>query len=81
MANEPEVTKEVSKVEDAPLKQVVKPKSVGSPVKVYTPNIGKRTPPAMWEVPIWDLGECARIADTESYVRRAFKIKKNLFLK
>jgi len=57
-------------------------KSVPSPVKVYSQNIGrKRAPSLMWEPPEWDLAECSRIANTESYVRRAFAIKESLFKK
>lgn len=57
-------------------------KSVPSPVKVYSNNIGRsRAPSLTWEPPEWDLAECSRIANTESYVRRAFAIKESLFKK
>lgn len=57
-------------------------KQVSSPVKVYTSNIGRRRAPSlMWEPPEWDLAECGRIANTESYVRRAFSVKESLFKK
>lgn len=55
---------------------------VPSPVKEFTSNKGRsRTPSLMWETPEWDLAECGRIVDVESLVRRAFRVKKNLFLK
>lgn len=63
-------------------KQAIIPKTIPSPAKVYTSNIGRsRVPSLRWEQPEWDLAECGRIIDTESYARRAFKNKKNLFVK
>jgi hypothetical protein len=63
-------------------KKVIIPKVVPSPVKVYTANIGRaRAPSLRWEQPEFDLAECGRILDTEAFVRRAFRNKKNLFLK
>lgn len=57
-------------------------KTLPSPVKAYTRNIGRSRAPNMeWEPPEWDLAETGRILDTESIVRRAFRVKKNLFLK
>lgn len=62
--------------------KVISSKSVPSPVKVYSDNIGrKRAPSLVWEPPEWDLAECSRIANTESYVRRAFAAKEALFKK
>jgi hypothetical protein len=58
------------------------PSKVPSPVKVYTSNIGRSRSRGMaWEVPEWDFAEISRVLDTESYVRRAFRAKKNLFIK
>lgn len=58
------------------------PRHIPGPAKVYTNNIGRsRVPSLRWEQPEWDLAECGRIIDTESYVRRAFRNKKNLFVK
>jgi hypothetical protein len=63
-------------------KLAIMPAKVPSPVKVYTNNVGRlRAPSAQWELPTWDLAETGRILDTESYVRRAFRNKRNLFLK
>lgn len=63
-------------------KKAIIPRNIPSPVKVYSNNIGRsRVPSLMWEQPEWDLAECGRIIDTESYARRAFKNKKNLFSK
>jgi hypothetical protein len=63
-------------------KKKIPPVHLPSPVKVYTQNIGRsRAPTLKWEQPEWDLAECGRILDTEAYVRRAFRNKKNLFLK
>lgn len=60
----------------------VTPKYIPSPAKVYTHNIGRsRVPSLMWEEPEWDLAETGRILDTESLCRRAFRNKKNLWLK
>jgi len=65
-----------------PEKKSIIPKHLPSPTKVYTSNIGRgRAPTLRWEFPEWDLVETGRILDTESYVRRAFRVKKNLFLK
>ena len=72
-------TKTTSKKDD---KIKVTPVYIPSPAKVYTQNIGRsRAPGMLWEAPEWDLAEISRILDTESIVRRAFKAKKNLFLK
>lgn len=58
------------------------PRYVPSIVKVYTSNNGTGGANTLsWEGPEWDLAECGRILDVESYVRRAFRNKKNLFLK
>jgi len=63
-------------------KKSIVPKMIPSPTKVYTSNVGRgREPSLRWEIPEWDLVETGRILDTESYVRRAFRVKKNLFLK
>lgn len=63
-------------------KKAIIPKVIPSPVKAYTSNVGRsRVPSLRWERPEWDLAECGRIIDTESYARRAFKNKKNLFVK
>lgn len=63
-------------------KERIIPVVVPSPVKAYTVNIGRRRAPELqWEAPEWDLAECGRIVDTESYVRRAFAVKSALFLK
>jgi len=63
-------------------KRTIYPRTIPSPVRVFTSNIGRsRAPSLRWESPEWDLAECGRILDTESYVRRAFRNKKNLFLK
>lgn len=63
-------------------KKSIVPMAVPSPVKEYSDNIGRsRAPSLMWESPEWDLAENGRIVDVESLVRRAFKNKKNLFLK
>jgi len=82
---------EIEKIQDAPVenngfrtpeKKSIVPKHLPSPTKVYTSNIGRgRAPTLRWEYPEWDLVETGRILDTESYVRRAFRVKKNLFLK
>jgi hypothetical protein len=72
---------------DAPIgpgleKKPIMPVKVPSPVKVYTDNVGKaRSRGMMWEAPEWDFAEIGRIIDTESFARRAFRTKKNLFLK
>jgi hypothetical protein len=64
------------------VKKKIPPVHIPSPVKVYTQNIGRsRAPTLKWELPEWDLAECGRILDTEAYVRRAYRNKKNLFLK
>lgn len=63
-------------------KKTIVPAQIPSPVKAYTSNIGRtRVPGLQWESPEWDLAECGRIIDVESFVRRAFRNKKNLFLK
>ena len=63
-------------------KRVIIPRIIPSPTHVFTSNIERsRAPSLRWESPEWDLAECGRILDTESYVRRAFRNKKNLFLK
>jgi len=65
-----------------PEKKSIIPATLPAPTKVYTTNIGRgRAPTLRWEVPEWDLVETGRILDTESIVRRAFRVKKNLFLK
>lgn len=65
-----------------PEKKSIIPVTLPAPTKVYTTNIGRgRAPTLRWEVPEWDLVETGRILDTESIVRRAFRVKKNLFLK
>lgn len=65
-----------------PSKQSIIPRIIPSPSKVYTTNIGRgRAPTLRFEGPEWDLYETGRIMDTESFVRRAFRVKKNLFLK
>ena len=52
------------------------------PGKVYTQNIGRRRiSSAQWEATEWDLAECGRIVDVESYVRRALRTQLDLFLK
>lgn len=77
MAKPKEETKTVSQP-----KKKISPARIPPPVRAYTRNIGKgRAPTLEWEAPEWDLAECGRILDTESYVRRAFRNKKNLFLK
>ena len=63
-------------------KRVIIPRVIPSPVKAFTSNLGRGRPGTLaWESPEWDLAECGRILDTESYVRRAFRNKKNLFIK
>lgn len=63
-------------------KRVIIPRVIPSPVKAFTSNLGRgRANSLRWEVSEWDLAECGRILDTESIVRRAFRNKKNLFLK
>lgn len=63
-------------------KKAIIPRVIPSPVKAFTTNLGRsRANTLRWEVPEWDLAECGRILDTESYVRRAFRNKKNLFVK
>jgi len=63
-------------------KASITPGQVSLPAKAYTTNIGRgRAPTLRWEPPEWDLVETGRIIDTESYARRAHKVKKNLFLK
>jgi hypothetical protein len=63
-------------------KRIVIPKVIKSPVKAYTANTGRgRANQFRWEPPEWDLAQTGRILDTESMVRRAFKVKKNLFIK
>ncbi len=63
-------------------KRAIIPRTIPSPVRVFTTNIERsRAPSLVWELAEWDLSECGRILDTESYVRRAFRNKKNLFLK
>jgi hypothetical protein len=63
-------------------KYVFTTKVIPSPAKVYTSNLGRsRVPNMEWEPPEWDLAETGRIVDTESFVKRAFKVKQNLFLK
>ena len=57
------------------------PLHIPSPAKAYSMQPGNRGSRATWEAPEWDLAECGVIVDTESIVRRAFKIKKNLFTK
>jgi hypothetical protein len=65
-----------------PEKKSIIPRVLPSPVKAYTANVGRgRVSSLTWEQPEWDLAECGRILDTESIVRRAFRAKKNLFLK
>jgi hypothetical protein len=65
-----------------PEKKAIIPKTIPAPTKVYTSNIGRsRSSTLKWEYPEWDLVEVGRITDTESYLRRAIKIKKNLFTK
>jgi hypothetical protein len=57
-------------------------KTIPSPVKVYTRNQKRgREPNQTWESPEWNLAECGRIVDVDSYARRAFRVKKNLFTK
>lgn len=63
-------------------KNSIIPVALPPPTKIYTSNIGRgRAPTLRWETAEWDLVETGRIVDTESYVRRALKVKKNLFLK
>jgi hypothetical protein len=63
-------------------KKVIIPRVIPSPVKAFTSNLGRsRANSLRWEVPEWDLAECGRILDTESFVRRAYRNKKNLFIK
>ncbi len=63
-------------------KNSIIPKHIPSPTKVFTENLGRsRIPSLSWEAPEWDLVECGRIIDVESYVRRAFRAKKNLWTK
>jgi hypothetical protein len=63
-------------------KKTMMPGVVKSPTHVYTTNIGRsRVPSLRWELPEWDLAETGRILDTESIVRRAFRNKRNLFVK
>jgi hypothetical protein len=57
-------------------------KTIPSPVKAYTRNQKRgREPNQTWESPEWNLAECGRIVDVDSYARRAFRVKKNLFTK
>jgi hypothetical protein len=63
-------------------KHAIIPRLIPSPVKSFTSNLGRgRAGTLRWESPEWDLAECGRILDTESFVRRAFRNKKNLFVK
>jgi hypothetical protein len=63
-------------------KRVTIPRIIPSSVKAFTANLGRgRVNSIRWELPEWDLAECGRILDTEAYVRRAFRNKKNLFMK
>lgn len=63
-------------------KRVIVPRVIPSPVKAFTSNLGRsRANTLRWEAPEWDLAECGRILDTESFVRRAYRNKKNLFTK
>ena len=65
-----------------PEKRAIVPKTIPAPSKVYTSNVGRGSAHTMrFEPPEWDLTESGRILDTESLVRRAFRVKKNLFLK
>ncbi len=58
------------------------PRVIPSPIKHFTSNLGRGRPGTLrWEQTEWDLAECGRILDTESFVRRAFRNKKNLFVK
>lgn len=66
---------------DKELRGIV-PRYIPSPVKAYTSNNGTGNANSLaWENAEWDLAECGRILDVESFVRRAFRNKKNLFLK
>ena len=79
-----EYTKEqmISDATSLPAKSTFLPHRIPSPTKVYTSNTGRGSANTLrWESPQWDLAEINRIIDTESYVRRAFRNKKNLFLK
>ena len=76
----PKVANKVISKKNTP--KYIVPKFVPSPVKAYTANIGKsRVPTLRWESPEWDLAESGRIFDVEGIVRRAFSVKRNLFLK
>ena len=78
-------TKSVNKQTDGFIKaekRSIIPAVLPPPAKVYTSNTGRgREPTLYWEVPEWDIAECGRICDVESFVKRAFRVKKNLFLK
>lgn len=64
------------------VKKVIIPRVIPSPVKAFTSNLGRGSANTLrWEIPEWDLVECGRILDTEAFVRRAYRNKKNLFLK
>lgn len=84
--NKPEQNQDAPKSENngfkVPEKRSIIPVALPPPTKVYTSNIGRgRAPTLRWENSEWDLVETGRILDTESYYKRALKVKKNLFLK
>jgi hypothetical protein len=54
---------------------------ISSRTKAYTNNVSRNVRSMMWEELDWDFGITSRIADTEPFVARAFRIKTNLFLK
>ena len=75
-------TKKKKNIKNTDIQSIkVTPLHIPSPVKAYSMTPGNRGSRAEWEAPEWDLAECGIIMDVESTVRRALKIKKNLFLK
>jgi hypothetical protein len=63
-------------------KASIVPAVIPSPIKAYTDNIGRgRAPTLRWETPEWDLVETGRIVDTESFAKRALRVRKNVFIK
>jgi hypothetical protein len=64
-----------------PSKESIIPRIIPAPTKVYTTNVGRNRSSLRFERSEWDIAETGRIVDVESIVRRAFKVKKNLFVK
>lgn len=66
---------------DTTNKVVTSVKPVNSPVKTYTRNKGRNQKALQAEYPEWNFAEIGRLIDVESFVRRAFRAKTNLFFK